>query len=71
MRFRVLAGQHIQSDSAGKPRLYKAGETVDSSTNLVERFGSKFEQIHQSAPSEDAPIVKRNESYAQKAQVKG
>jgi hypothetical protein len=55
MKFRVMAGQHIQDGPDGKNHVYKTNDVVESKKDLVAQFGrEKFQREHDDAPVQAA-----------------
>lgn len=58
MRFRLLAGMHIQNDPmSGKERIYRAGAVFESVTDLARRWPEKFERVLDSTPLTPDPAA--------------
>ena len=46
-KYRVLRGLHTSGSTRdGTNKIYEQGDTVESETNLVERFINKFERVY-------------------------
>lgn len=60
-KFRLRAGKHTQQESGGE-KTYVPGDLVESSTDLAERFGPKFERVYQGEgePSQENPDSPRS-----------
>jgi hypothetical protein len=54
MKFKLLAGKHVQRDSAGVQRAYKPGDVIESEVDLAMRFNApgsrKFEPVLEETP---------------------
>ena len=44
-KLRQKVGNHVERDEEGSPRIYKAGDVVESKQDLVRLFSGKFDRI--------------------------
>lgn len=70
MRFRLLAGQHIQTDPDGQERLYKPGQVLEAKADLATRWPEKFGRVAEGTPLDVGMLtrVPPSESVADAAQ---
>jgi hypothetical protein len=69
MRFKLLVGKHAGKDSQNKPRVWKAGEIIDTNQNLVQLFGAAKFQLISGEPSRAYPPgFKKPDVYQDPAQ---
>ena len=58
-KLRQKVGSHVERDKDGKPRIYEAGDVIESDQDLVKLFVGKFDRVDRDTEG-TAPYVAPN-----------